>query len=95
MYRVIKYFTDLQDNNYPYEVGSAYPREGLSVSRKRLEELSSSNNKQGIALIVKVDDTDIVEEIEKVKKPKVEIKKANNEKPKKSTRGRGKKKKED
>ena len=52
MYKVIKYFTDLQDNDYPYEVGDAYPRKGLVVSDERIKELSGSNNKQGTALIV-------------------------------------------
>lgn len=54
MYKVIKYFTDLQDNNYPYGVGDVYPREGLSVSDDRIKELSGSDNKQGTALIKEV-----------------------------------------
>lgn len=51
MYKVIKYFTDLQDNNYPYGVGDVYPREGLSVSDERIKELMSKDNKQGKPLI--------------------------------------------
>lgn len=54
MYKVIRFFTDLEDNNYPYEVGSTYPREGLNVSKSRIKELSGPNNKQQIALIVAV-----------------------------------------
>ena len=51
MYRVIDYFTDLQDNGHAYDVGDIFPREGVEVSAERLEELSSSKNKRGKALI--------------------------------------------
>ncbi len=50
-YKVIKFFTDLKDNDYPYNVGSFYPREGLKVSESRVEELSSKDNKRGEPLI--------------------------------------------
>lgn len=56
MYKVIKYFTDLQDENRPYEVGDIYPREGFEVLPSRLKELSSSENRQGQPLIEKIDD---------------------------------------
>lgn len=56
MYKVIKYFTDLQDDNHPYKVGDIYPRKGIKVSKKRISELESSDNKQGTPLIAKVDD---------------------------------------
>ena len=51
MYKVIKFFTDLQDNNYPYGVGDTYPRQGLTVTEERIAELAGSNNKQGQPLI--------------------------------------------
>lgn len=51
MYEVIHYFTDLQDNKYPYNVGDVFPRGGLTVSEARLKELSGSNNKQHKPLI--------------------------------------------
>lgn len=51
MYKVIRYFTDLQDNNYLYQAGDIFPRDGLSVSKKRLAELSGSNNRQRRPLI--------------------------------------------
>ena len=54
MYKVIKFFTDLQDNNFPYEVDKPFPREGVTVTEERLKELSGSNNKQGQPLIEKV-----------------------------------------
>ena len=46
-YKVIHYFTDLQDFNHPYKVGDSFPRLGLKVSEDRLKELASKNNKQG------------------------------------------------
>ena len=54
MYTVIRYFTDLQDNDYAYEVGDTYPREGLSPTEERIAELSGSDNKQGTPLIAAV-----------------------------------------
>lgn len=56
MYKVIKYFTDLQDNNYPYNAGDIFPRSGMKVSAERLAELSGSENKQGVPLIKAVEE---------------------------------------
>lgn len=56
-YKVIHYFTDLQDFSHPYKVGDKFPRLGLKVSDKRLEELASSKNKQGKPLIQKVEES--------------------------------------
>lgn len=50
-YKVIFKFKDLQDNNHRYKVGDIYPREGLEVSQKRIDELSSYKNKIGKQLI--------------------------------------------
>lgn len=55
MYITIVYFTDLQDNEHPYEVGDPYPRAGLDPSPERIEELSGSANRRGIPLIKKVE----------------------------------------
>jgi hypothetical protein len=55
MYKVIKFFTDLQDNFHPYNVGEMFPREGLEVSAERLAELAGSDNKQGVPLIEAVE----------------------------------------
>lgn len=55
MYEVIRDFTDLQDNEYPYSVGDLFPRDGLEVSGERLKELSSSQNLQKRPLIKKVE----------------------------------------
>lgn len=54
MYKVVKHFTDLQDNNHPYNVGDVYPRKGVDVAPERIAELSGKNNKQGVALIEEV-----------------------------------------
>ena len=51
MYKVIKYFTDLQDGNFPYKVGDVFPRDGLTVTEERLAELAGKDNKQGTPLI--------------------------------------------
>ena len=53
-YEVIKYFTDLQDNNYPYNVGDIFPRQGKEVTEERIAELSGSNNRQHTPLIKEV-----------------------------------------
>lgn len=55
MYKVIKYFMDLQDENHPYNVGDVFPRKGLKVSEDRIAELAGSENKQGVPLIEKVE----------------------------------------
>lgn len=56
MYKVTKYFMDLQDKNHPYNVGDVFPRKGLEVSKDRLAELAGPNNKQGVPLIELVED---------------------------------------
>ena len=56
MYRVIKYFTDLQDNNFAYNVGDEYPRKGMSVLPSRIRELATDKNRQGVPLIEKIPD---------------------------------------
>lgn len=56
MYKVIKAFTDLHDDDYPYSVGDTFPRIGIKVTEKRLKELSGSGNKQGVPLIAETED---------------------------------------
>lgn len=56
MFKVLKHFTDLQDNNHAYEAGDIYPREGLQPTAERIAELSGSNNKQGVPLIAPIAD---------------------------------------
>ena len=54
MFRVVKAFTDLKDNNYLYHTGDKYPRDGIEASEDRIAELSSNNNGRGIVLIEEV-----------------------------------------
>ena len=54
MYKVIKSFTDLQDNNYAYYVGDTFPHNGAEVGAGRIAELSSDKNLQGVPLIEEV-----------------------------------------
>lgn len=65
MYKVIKHFTDLQDNNFAYNVGDEYPRKGMSVLPSRIKELAGSKNRQGCPLIEEIPE---VEETPKKKK---------------------------
>ena len=68
MYRVIKHFVDLQDNNYKYDVGDTYPRKGLNVLQSRINELASDKNLQKTPLIEEISEK--VEESKKEKKSK-------------------------
>ena len=68
MYRVIKAFVDLQDNNYKYDVGDTYPRKGLNVLQSRINELASNKNLQKTPLIEEIHEK--VEEAKKGKKTK-------------------------
>lgn len=54
MYKVIHYFTDLQDDGYAYNVGDEFPHKGMTVTKERIAELAGSGNKQGVPLIAEV-----------------------------------------
>ena len=54
MYRVIKSFTDLQDNNYVYYVGDTFPHNGVEVGAERIAELASDKTRRGVPLIEEV-----------------------------------------
>ena len=92
MYKALEMFTDLQDNNYKYEVGDEYPRLGLKPSLARIKELCGSDNLRGRAVIEEVEEMPfsngaVTEKDVKVEEPKEEPKaKAET---KNSTRGRG------
>ena len=73
MYKVIKYFTDMQDNNFAYNVGDEYPRKGLSVLPSRFKELASKKNRQGCPLIEEIP------EVEETPKKKKSVEKADEE----------------
>ena len=78
MYKVIKYFTDMQDNNYAYApkdpARNTYPRKGLNVLQSRINELASSKNRQGCPLIEEIPDVE-----EKPKKKSKSVEKADKE----------------
>ena len=57
MYKVIKAFTDKQDNNHVYFSGEPYPRKGYAPGEDRIAELAGSKNKLGYPLIVKTTST--------------------------------------
>lgn len=59
MFKVIKAFSDGQDNMYVYNVGDDYPRKGYKPTKERVEGLLGTGNKQGTPLI-----ESIAEEIE-------------------------------
>ena len=54
MYKVIKSFTDLQDNNHAYYVGDTFPHNGVKVDAERIEELASDKNRMGVPLIEEI-----------------------------------------
>ena len=67
MYKVIKSFTDLQDNNYAYYVGDTFPHNGVEVDFERIAELASDKNRLGVPLI-----EEIAEKPKRVRKNKEE-----------------------
>ena len=67
MYKVIKHFTDMQDNNFAYNVGDEYPRKGMSVLPSRIRELATDKNRQGVPLIEEI--PDVEDKPEKKTKP--------------------------
>ena len=78
MYKVIKHFIDLHDNDHSYNEGDIFPREGVDVSEERIKELAGSDNKQHTPLIELVEedldntaDTDIVEKTTKSQKEEI------------------------
>ena len=82
-YKAVTIFTDLQDDNYKYQAGDIFPREGLEVSEERLEELASDKNRRHKPVIEKVEDevTDIpVTEEVQVDEPKPAPKKGGRKK---------------
>ena len=76
MYKVIKYFTDLHDNDHPYHVGDEFPRRGIKVTDERLKELSGSENKQGVPLIEAVEEEEAEEKKTSAPAKKTTAKKA-------------------
>ena len=74
MYRVIKAFVDLQDNNFAYNIGDEFPRKNFSVLPSRINELASNKNRQGVPLIEEIPEVE-----EKPKKKSKPVAKADKE----------------
>lgn len=74
MYKVIKHFTDMQDNNFAYNVGDEFPRRNFSVLPSRIRELATDKNRQGVPLIEEIPDIE-----EKPKKKTKSVEKADEE----------------
>ena len=88
MYKVIKHFIDLHDNDHSYNEGDIFPREGVDVSEERLKELAGSDNKQHTPLIELVEEdpdntagADTAEKTSKAVKMKPENKVPENNEP--------------
>lgn len=88
MYKVIKHFIDLHDNDHSYNEGDIFPREGVDVSEERLKELAGSDNKQHTPLIELVEEdtdntagADTAEKTSKAGKEKPENKVPENKEP--------------
>ena len=54
MYKVVKRFYDLKDNNHAYSVGDTFPHNGVEVGAERIAELASDKNRLGVPLIEEV-----------------------------------------
>ena len=48
MYKVVKHFVDLQDNNREYFVGDVFPHKSSKVTQARIDQLAGNKNKQGV-----------------------------------------------
>ena len=89
MYKAISYFKDMKDNMHSYNPGDTFPRDGLTVSEKRLEELSTNKNRRGKPVIEFVEEPIEEKQVEEVIAEEPEVEEITEEKPKK--RGRSKK----
>lgn len=71
-YKVIRFFTDLQDKNHPYNVGDTYPRKDLKPSAERIAELAGSANKQTRPLIELVEEDKGEKSLDKMTKAELQ-----------------------
>lgn len=66
MFKVIKEFRDLKDNNYIYRINDIYPYDNKVVSSERIQELASKKNLIGKNLIKQLKKNELVELAEKL-----------------------------
>lgn len=93
MYKAISYFKDMKDNMHPYNPGDTFPRDGLKVDAKRLEELSTDKNRRGKPVIELIKEKKKAEEKPEVKEEPIEeavVEEPIVEEPKPKKRGRKK-----
>jgi len=53
-YKVVRAFKELKHEGHIYNVGDAYPKEGFKATKARIEELSTTKNKNGRVYIEEV-----------------------------------------
>lgn len=58
MYKVIRAFRDLKNDECLYEVGDIYPVEGYKPTKTRIKELLKGTNKNGKIYIEEVIETE-------------------------------------
>lgn len=82
MYKVIKRFKDLKNNNHIYKVGDMYPIKGYEPTDERIAELSTKKNKSGFILIKELKETipETEPETTPETEPETELKKTKNKK---------------
>lgn len=90
MYKAVVNFVDLQDHNYRYLTGDAYPRKGYTPSDERIASLAGTNNKRGVPVIAEVPKKAAVKPGEEPVEERVEIPVESVEEPQKRRRGRKK-----
>ncbi len=62
MYKALVLFRDTWDEGHIYQPGEAYPREGYTPSKERVELLLSDRNKQGRPVIAEEEPAEAQEE---------------------------------
>ena len=72
MYRVLTPFKDLQDDGYRYQAGDEFPRKGLTVSAKRLNELLTNKNRRHMPMIEVAEEVKKAEAVKPVKEAEPE-----------------------
>ena len=72
-YIVVNAFKDLEDNEHIYKVGDEYPRAGREIdeiSKERIYQLTTTNNKRERVLIIKIEEETV--EPKTTEEPKAE-----------------------
>ena len=62
MYKALVLFRDTQDKGHVYQPGDAYPREGYTPDKERVELLLSDKNRQGRPVIAEEEPAEAQEE---------------------------------